>query len=94
MNIVVCKGIVGFIPTFVIVDVCGFFFSRFWNICLCSNLGTLGWESNNLTLTSIPMNSLCIHHILLLLLLVSNWVGCNDWVFESCQIGDKKKMLL
>jgi uncharacterized SAM-binding protein YcdF (DUF218 family) len=63
---------------------------RFWNICLCFNLGTLGWEFNNSTLTSIPMNSLCIHHILLLLLLVSNWVGWNDRVFASCHIGDKK----
>jgi hypothetical protein len=40
------------------------------------------------------MSSLHIHHILMFLLLVLNWLGWNDWDFIGCCIGDRKKMMV
>ncbi len=58
------------------------------------NLDTLVGKSNNSRLASIAMNLSHIHHILMFLLPISYWVGWSYWVFVSCCIGDKKKMMV
>jgi hypothetical protein len=79
ITILVCKGLVGFVPTFVGIDV--------WFLFRDFEIDTLVGKSSNSRLVSIAMNSSHIHHILLA---ISNWVGWSYWVFVSCCIGDKK----
>lgn len=74
ITILVCKGRVGFVSTFVGIDIWflfidfGIFIYALIQTLWLGNLVIQGW-------LSIAMNSSHIHHILMFLLPISNWVG-------------------